>query len=201
MIRPSDYLSEIRGIDVILATGAGDAPVGGLLEITGFDSDGFMQVQQPSADSIAAVNLCVAISSDITEGQCGRATKDFPIRVLYESADGTPAIAASPQSWGSGAASWKLRLNKSGFNPLAGIDGSSAVFDRATSAINCSCSALPAGWTDLGTNCEIDLIERGCASDNSKIKRTNRICLTTTGFKVVQSPWAHDTDPAPAPPP
>jgi hypothetical protein len=64
----------------------------------------------------------------------------------------------------------------------------------------CTCTPLPMGWTDLGKDCEIDLIERSCASDNSQIKRTYRICLQSDGFRVSVSPWVADTDPAPPPP-
>jgi hypothetical protein len=84
---------------------------------------------------------------------------------------------------------WYFQLGGDGGGAGSGGSGS-----------GCTCSAIPDGWTDLGTSCELDLIERTCFSDNTKGKRTTRICLTPDGFKVVRSPWEADTDVAPDPP-
>lgn len=116
MRRTTDASSQIRWLEVENVAGE-DIPAFALLRVTGVATGGAVQVAKPNA--VSAKECMVNGPIIIPSGKNGQATFDSPITVLYDSADGVPALG---QDWGSGVSSFKLRKGNTGFRPQGQVD-------------------------------------------------------------------------------
>lgn len=110
-------IERIRWLEAVSAY-ADTIPAYGLVQVTGVDSSGVLQVTQPSVNG---QDVYVVGESDIPQSGSGVVTLDWPWLALYESGDGTPAVG---DVWGAGASSFKLRKNNRGFNIEGGVNSS-----------------------------------------------------------------------------
>ena len=117
-----DWIEQIRWLQC-RNVGGSTIPSFGLMRITGADSDGTLQVQQPNTNGQQVV---VNGPTPIIASAYGLATNQTPIYALYETSDGTPA---NGETWGAGASSYKLRKNTDGFI-VEGAAGSGRVLVR-----------------------------------------------------------------------
>jgi len=121
----SPDLARIRWIP--FANGAGEEIPGfALLRVTSTDSDGLITVGKPNEDS--AQLLLVNGPTPVASGGRGDCTFDFPIHMLYDTGDGTPAVG---EEWGSANGSWKLNSGKGGFLILGGATSGRVLAARA----------------------------------------------------------------------
>jgi hypothetical protein len=98
-------------------------PAFAVLLINGVDSNGILQVTQPSDDSLEPDQIAFNSFLTIGSGNSGSCTQDWPAYCLYNSSDGTPA---NGQVWGTAKNSWSLRNNNNqqGFTIQGGTQGS-----------------------------------------------------------------------------
>lgn len=157
-------------------TAGEEAPVGGVLEVTGIDATtGVVTVRKPAADSLPLAQLLFVHSAVIPAGGFGTATGDLPWRVKYETADGTPTI---PDAWGSKSGSWELDKGKTGLVAWGGAAGGTAVFQAAV-APGATCDETPpVGWTEEQT-CVLEFVETTCV-DNDVVETTRRVFFPFT---------------------
>lgn len=103
-----------------------DIPPFAALEVVTFRGDkGQTSVRKPTEDGATRIvfNLGGTIRAN---GGTGSGAVNWPVRALYDDADGTPATS---ESWGTKAGSFKLAKGKFGLRAIAGtMDGPSVLF-------------------------------------------------------------------------
>lgn len=89
--------------------GVTEVPARGLVRVTGVDTQGVLAVDRPNTD---AQFVYVAGKTPVSANGYGAVTIEGPVYALYDTADGAPVAG---ETWGAGAASFKLRKGKAGF--------------------------------------------------------------------------------------
>lgn len=128
MQKPQAPISAIRWLPCRNNSGE-VVPAFGVVRITGADTKGIITVAKPNIAS--DVNTLVNGPVPIGNGNIGLCTAESPADVLYETADGTPALG---EAWGSGSGTFKLRKNNTGYMIVGGVTAGRVLASRAATA-------------------------------------------------------------------
>lgn len=138
------------------ATGEGDALPYAVLMVTGTDTDGCILVNRPTADGISPAFLLLNGPGLLVAGKDGQANAASPALALYDTADGTPAV--SDPSWGSGAGTYKLKRDNSGFKIHGNADDGVVLVARESGCV------IPGGTGGTITD-HVSFIGTDCSSN------------------------------------
>jgi hypothetical protein len=105
---------EPRWVAVYNST-AEEIPAFGLMRMTGIDSEGIVTVAKPNTNS--QVNILINSPVPIPASSYGVGHNQSPAAVLYDTADGTPAL---DEVWGAESGSWKAGKGKTGAKIVGG---------------------------------------------------------------------------------
>lgn len=113
-LRPLD---RIHWISVINGDTDPVPPFAALMALD-IDSDGNIVVQRPDSDSM--IDILINGYLSIAPGLKGSATRDLPMRILFDLSFGTYPNAG--EIWGTQADSWFLGRTKDGFKAMGAVD-------------------------------------------------------------------------------
>src|ERR1043165_7346379 len=116
MLKPTRFINEIRWLECHNVSGQA-VPPGAVVRVTGTDTNGFITINQPNADSLA--NCLVSGPLGIVKDGIGLCTAEGPVNATYDSAGGSPTLN---DAWGTTASSWKLVKGKTGFQIIGNVD-------------------------------------------------------------------------------